>query len=214
MAKKTRKELLSAPDEFITTSSTILKWVKENPTRFISLIGIVVLLFASGFGFYYWKTSRETTAMIAYSIAFQDSAKTLEVSQSYADTAAGELAKLRLARMSYSQGDSAMAISHADDFINAWGQEDMFYWQAVLIMALAYMDQNTIDASLPLLEKCIKKGPPTIKDQALFYKATALIRLEKHDEAAEALQQVSGWYEDIAKVTLSDLNTTETSNAE
>ncbi|HDP26294.1 MAG TPA: tetratricopeptide repeat protein [Deltaproteobacteria bacterium] len=214
MAKSTRKELLSPTDEFITATSSLLNWIKENPTRFISIVVVVAVLFISGFGFYSWKTHREDTAMVAFIEAFEDPAKTLEIAQSYANTRAGKLAKLRLARMAYSQGDSAMAVSHAEDFINKWGRQDMFYWNAVLIMSLAYMEQNAFDTSLALLEKCIRNGPDVIRDQALFYKATASISQGKNEEAAEALKTISGWFRDIALVTLPVENTTETQNAE
>jgi predicted negative regulator of RcsB-dependent stress response len=117
MAKTTRKELLNPQDEFITTTSATVKWIKENPSRFAIIVTIVLAVFASGIGFYHWKTSREDSAMLAYSNTSKSSQGTLDVLQTYGDTNAGKLAKLRLARMSYNENNPKMASDYARGFV-------------------------------------------------------------------------------------------------
>jgi membrane protein DedA with SNARE-associated domain len=51
-AKTTRKDLLNAPDEFISTTRSAVKWIKENPSRFAVAVAIIVVVLASGVGFY------------------------------------------------------------------------------------------------------------------------------------------------------------------
>jgi hypothetical protein len=202
MAKMTRKELLHAPDEFMTTTSTVMQWIKENPVRVATITAVVIILAASGFGFTYWKTTRESSAMIAYNNAYNNSQLTLQVMQDFADTRAGKLSKLRLASLSYGQNDYAMALDYAHDFINSWGHEDIFYWEGILVMASSYMGQNAMDKALPLLDDCIEGAPEHIKDQALFYKAHSLMSLERYDDAKESLMKISEDYQDIAKISL------------
>jgi len=205
MAKMTRKELLNAPDEFVTTTSTLVKLIKENPLRIASIAAIIVILITSSIGFYYWKTNREHSAMLAYNNAYNNSQLTLQVMQNYADTKAGKLSKLRLAVLAYNENDYTMALDHAEDFINGWGHEDIFYWDGILVMAASYMEQSSTDKALPLLTDCAENAPQHIKDQALFYKAQALMAVGKKEEARKALISISEKNQDIAKISLAQL---------
>ena len=205
MAKMTRKELLNAPDEFVTTTSTAVKWIKENPARFASITTIIIVIIISGIGFYYWKTNRDINSMLAYSNAYNNSGLTLQVMQEYADTKAGKLSQLRLARLAYEQKDFPMAVNYTDDFINSWSHEDIFFWEGMLIMASAYMEQDKKDKALALLDQCTDKAPEHIRDQALFFRAQVLIGLERNDEAKESLKEISDNYQDIAQITLANL---------
>lgn len=206
MAKATRKDLLNAPDEFITTAGSAVKWIKENPTRFAVLTTVVVVVLAGSIGFYYWKTNRENSAMVEYGNAWDSSRKTLEVIQNYADTRAGDLSRLRLARMALQEKNPKTAIDYAQEFVNEWGRKDGFYRQGILILAAAYLDRREFDKALPILEDGIKGAPENIKDQALFYKAQALIGLGKKDEARKALSGISEDYRDIAAPSLAALS--------
>lgn len=205
MAKTTRKDLLNAPDEFINTTGSAVKWVKENPTRFAVVIAIIVVVLASGVGFYSWKTDREHSAMIALSNSGNSFQTTLDVVQSYTDTKAGKLAKLRLARMAYGEKNSKMAVDYAQDFVNDWGREDIFHWQGILIMSAAYIDRQEPDKALELLTSAVNRAPINFKDQALFYKGQALMALNKNTEAKEAFAQISEDYRDIALPLLASI---------
>jgi hypothetical protein len=210
----TRKDLLNTPDEFVSTTNSVLVWIKEHPQQFI--IGAVVLvgILAGGYGLYYWKTTTEFSAMNAYMKAADNSQMTLKVAQDYSSTKAGKLAKLRLARMSYEQGNQKMALSYADEFINGWGSKDMYHWQAILIVASTYLQQNNPAKALPLLDSCIADAPKDLKDQALFMKASALITLGKEADARKSLSAVSENYRDIAKVLLASLSPVPASKPE
>jgi tetratricopeptide (TPR) repeat protein len=204
---KTRKELLNAPDEFITTTGTTVKWIKDNPLRFGIAVAVVVVVFAGGTGFYYWKTNRDIDSMVAYSHAWSSSQLTLEVVQKYGDTDAGKLAKLRLARMAYNERNPKMALSYAQEFLGLWGDEDAYRWQAVLIQAASQMALKDYQKAASGLDECIQKAPADVKDQALFLKAQALIALGKIGEAKKALASVSEGYRDVAMPVLASLET-------
>jgi hypothetical protein len=202
MARMTRKDLLNSPDEFIATTGTAITWIKENPARFAIGAIIIICVIAGGYGFYYWETSREYDSMRAYMKAADNSQMTLQVSQDYSGTKAGKLAKLRLARMSYGQGNMKMAVSYSDEFTKSWGHKDIFYWQAALLTSTAYMKQNQAANALPVLEDCIKEAPKDLKDQALLLKASALLTMNKKNEAKETLKSVSENYREIARIML------------
>jgi len=205
MAKMTRKDLLNKPDEFLTTTSTVMMWSKENPLRLAAITTIVVVLVVSVAGFYYWKSNRESTAMLAYIAAYNNSQMTLEVIENYPETKAGKLSRLRLAGQAYGQDEYTMALNHSREFINSWGHEDIFYWEGLLIMAASYMGLNTMDKAIPLLEECIASSPVNIRDQALFYNAQAQAGLNKHDEARQSLMKISDAYQDLARISLAQL---------
>ncbi len=205
MARITRKDILNTPDEFITTTSSVFVWIKEHPQQFIIGAVILVCILTGGYGVYYWKTNRELDGMNAYMKASNNPQMSLQVAQEYSDTKAGKLAKLRLARMSFEQGNQKMALSYADEFINKWADKDTFHWQAILITAGAYMQQNEPAKALPILNTCIENTTKDIKDQALFLKANALIALGKGGEARQCLSTVSENYSEIAKTLLASL---------
>ena len=205
MAKTTRKDLLNAPDEFITTTSTTVKWVKENPVRFGITVAVVVVVFAGVFGFYHWKTGRDNDAMLAYSHSWNSSQQTLEVVQKYGDTDAAKLAKLRLARMAYNEKNPKMASSYAQEFLDAWGDEDVYHWEGLLIKGSSQALLKDYGKAVASFDECIKGAPQHIRDQALFYKAQALIVLGKKDEAKKALGAVSESYHDVSLPVLASL---------
>lgn len=207
MARMTRKDMLNTPDEFVTTTSSALVWIKEHPQQFIIGVVVFVCILAGGFGVYYWKTNRELDGMNAYLRAANNSQMSLQVSQEYSDTKAGKLAKLRLARMSFDQGNQKMALSYADEFINKWSSKDTFHWQAVLIIAGAHMNNKDYAKALPLLDNCIDNASKELKDQALFLKANALIASGKADEARKCLASVSESYSEMAKTLLASMGT-------
>ena len=202
MARMTRKELLNSPDEFVTTTTNTITWIKENPLLFAVSAAVIICVVAGGFGFYYWDQSRKSESIRAYMQAEGNSQMTLQVAQNYAGTAAGKLAKLRLARMSYDQGNLKMAINYAEDFSNNWGKKDIFFWESSLLTSAAYLKQNQAAKALPLLEDCIKEAPKEIKDQALFLKASALISMNKTNEAKETLKSISDNYRELTKTML------------
>jgi len=187
MANVTRKELLKEPDEFITTTSSIMKWIRENPRRFAAGLTILLLILAVGFGLYFWKNYREQTAMSAYIKAGSDAKRVSEVAGAYTDTKAGKLSKLRLAGLAYAKGDTAEAIRNAGEFIDTWGSKDILFYQSMLIMALAYMDRKEPAKALPSLDTCIAGGQGIIKQEALYYKAMALKAQGKNKDAAQIL---------------------------
>lgn len=207
MAQKSRKKILNTPDEFMTTTGSLLKWIKENPGRFTAGAVIVVAIVASVAGFFYWQSTREHDAMIAYHRAASDQATTETVAQQYATTRAGKLAKLRLATLAYQDGKAEEAVTLADDFINSWGREDAFYWQALFLLGTAHLNLGNNEQALPPLETCAQKAPEDIRQQALLHKGFALQRLGRVDEARQTLLMVSGSSRDLALASLNNLHT-------
>lgn len=205
MAKTTRKDLLNAPDEFITTTGSTVQWIKENPSRFAVLVTIVVVVFAAGIGFFSWKTGREHSAMDALGSAGADSQAVTSVVENYADTRAGKLAQLRLAGMAYAEKNHEAAIQNAQEFINDWSRKDTFHWQGILILAAAHLDRQEPEKALQLLGDAVESSPQAYRDQALFYKARALLSLDRHTEAKEALDRISDNYREIALPALASL---------
>jgi hypothetical protein len=212
MARITRKDILNTPDEFITTTSSALAWIKEHPQQFIIGAVALVCILAGGYGVYYWKANRELDGMNAYMKAENNSQMSLQVAQEYSDTKAGKLAKLRLARMSFEQGNQKMALSYADEFINKWSGKDTYHWQAILLTASAYMQQNEPAKALPILDTCIESATKDLKDQALFLKANALIALGKGGEARQCLSAISEDYSEMAKTLLAAFGSSPSAN--
>jgi hypothetical protein len=93
-------------------------------------LSIILCILAGGYVFSYWKTSRELRHERICE-ATDDSQLTLKVART-SRTQGGKLAKLRLDRMAFDQGDGKMALSHANEFMVSWSRKDALHWQAVL----------------------------------------------------------------------------------
>jgi len=56
----TRKELLKEPDEFMTTTGEVIRYVRENP-RVVSIAGVIALVcLLAVFGFFTYKKQQQT----------------------------------------------------------------------------------------------------------------------------------------------------------
>ena len=143
--------------------------------------------------------------MLAYSNTSKSSQGTLDVLQTYGDTNAGKLAKLRLARMSYNENNPKMASDYARGFVDDWDREDVFHWQGILILGAEHLNQRQYAQAVSVLADCVKESPKNIKDQALFYTAVAYLGLGKRDEAKKALSGISENFRDVAIPSLAAL---------
>ena len=161
--------------------------------------------------------------MSAYIKAGSDFKGVSEIAGDYTDTKAGKLAKLRLAGLAYAKGDTSDAIKNASEFIETWGAKDTLFYQSMLIMARAHMDRKEFAKALPSLDTCIASGQDFIKQESMYYKATALKALGKDKEAAQILEELlkqteqtgaslelfqaePSPYRALASLALSDLN--------
>lgn len=117
MAKKiTKKELLKKPDEFITLSTRIMNWTKENyKTAIWSVSGIVFILILY-FGYSTYRNHREGLAHDRYFSALEQTdsdqkLKQLEgIIKEYPGTKGGSLAMVSAGHLYYQKKDYPKAI--------------------------------------------------------------------------------------------------------
>ena len=57
--KLTRKELLKEPDEFLTTTGTVIRYTREHPRRVAAGCALVVIGLLAAAGVYYYQKHRE-----------------------------------------------------------------------------------------------------------------------------------------------------------
>lgn len=199
MAKETRKELLNSQDEFITTTGSIIKWIRKYPGRAIAIGLITVIVIGSSIGFFYWRQARKDHAITAYFHAGEEISMVHDASARYADTRAGKLGILKEARLHFEQKDYDKAIGLGNQFINTCGHKDIFYYQALILTAAAYMETKDHAEALTRLENCAGSGSEDLRNQALFYKAVILNQTDKKAEAQEILKNISGDYGKLGK---------------
>jgi hypothetical protein len=226
MANIDRKELIKTQDSFITSTGTVVQWVKNNPFRFVSAVLIVVFIAGGISGFLYWKTSREDKALSSFVNAGNDPKQISEIASKYTDTKAGKISKLKLAGLAYDKSDFKDAIKNADEFIEGWGTQDVLFYQAMMIRAMSYIELKDMPKALEALDKCEKGASGVIKDQAVFLKAIGLNASGKKNEAIGLLKTISteqpkaigekkadiilpdnssSHYRELAKATISDI---------
>lgn len=125
MAKKSRKELLKTPDDFLTFTEKASRWVIKNQRRLT--IGMVAVLVVVGvvFALVSYNKSHQRSGAVAYGKAFFNYQEALAnpspaawaqlvaslntVSSEYASTYSGKLASLNMAAVLINLGDYAKA---------------------------------------------------------------------------------------------------------
>jgi tetratricopeptide (TPR) repeat protein len=191
MANIERKELLNTQDSFITGAGSIARWIKGNPVRFASAV-IAVIVVAGGIsGFFYWKTLNESKALSKYTNAQNDEKVIKDIASKYSHTKAGKLSLLKLAELSFEKGNYKDAIKNSDEFIQRWGNNDILYYQGLMLKAISHMELKDHDKAIEDLDKCINSDSDLIRQQAMFYKATELNASGSKAQAVELLKKLS-----------------------
>ncbi len=146
MAKKkvSRKELLKAPDEFITISSQVMEYFKTHVQE-LKITGIVLLVIvASYFGYNSWKTSMNHGGQTAYNTAVQSvlamdetpgtepagliRSQELfkEVLDNYGSSGASRLALPQIAHLKFLEKNYTEAITYYQKFLDDVSGEPLY----------------------------------------------------------------------------------------
>jgi tetratricopeptide (TPR) repeat protein len=183
--KKSRKQLLNEPDEFITFSSKLLRFVMEHKIQISSAIGVVLVLTALLSGYFYSLNKAENKAsalleacMTQYETILKDkgpdkACRDMEkdfqiIFEKYSKTAAGKLARVNYANICYNAGDYEKAITLYENAVAGFDDKPLFKNLILSGLGYAYEGIKDFKTAAACFEKIAQGQDAVMKDEALF----------------------------------------------
>lgn len=187
MAKrKIRKKALRKPDEFITLSSKVIAWCRDNMKIVVGAAAAVALLLIITSGVFVFRASRETKARSLYEqavalypanssgnvspIAYAAStAKLEEVKQRYSSTTVGINALVDLGNIYFQQAEYDRAITCYNDFLQRTDPSHSLHDQVLESLGATLEAKGDWQMALEVYQRLASKSAPVYQTQAQLY---------------------------------------------
>jgi tetratricopeptide (TPR) repeat protein len=205
--KKTRKELLKEPDEFITLSSRVLGWVARYKNEITyAVLGVVVLAAAlSAYVFYTNRQEAAAASLLAQALAklerlsaekAQDKS-VQEVSEDfqhilndYGGRANGSIARLMYANLCYEIGDYQQAADLYRTSLPRFADQPLIHFQILKSLGYTYEALQDPAAAVTYFEQAQAAGERNLQDDVLFHLGELYARLGQKDKSADAFKRI------------------------
>lgn len=217
--KKTRKELLKEPDEFITLTARFIGWFDRNRTavsRVALGLAVLAVLFA-GYRFYdrraearsaelfgqavakYERLAREQTPEAARQAVAPDLGAVVEAG---ANRSGGRLARLMLAELSHAAGDHRRAAELYAAALD--GFRDSGFLQAQILISLGHVHAALGEdaAAIGYFERALAVAAPAQKAEILFHLGALHERMGNAEKGRESLRRIVAEHPDSLYVEL------------
>lgn len=212
--KKTRKELLKEPDEFITTTAKLIRWATTYRTQLMyGLLAVVVL--ASGFSaLRYFSNRAEANAAVLLQQAVTKYEQLSSKNESpaemykavsedfnriidkYGDKENGKMARLRFANLCFQAGEfkqaAALYTQSRDDF----EKFPLLRRQVAIDLAMAYAAMGEDQTAIAQFEEIVAAETDDNKGEALFHLGTLYARTGQSDKSRAAFARLSSEFKD------------------
>lgn len=205
--KKTRKQLLKEPDEFITVTGKAIIFVSEHQRQIFFMLCAIVAIALIFFGSRFFaqraetkafarlgltqskyntlkKTSSETAAYSQVSEAFQS------IIKKYGGNAGGKLARVIYANISYDAQQYEKAIALYKQSLSDFKDDKLVY--NLIISNLGYACQRVGDEqnAAAYFEKAASSTNSTIREEALFNLGLIYEKLGEVTKSQKTLQEI------------------------
>jgi predicted negative regulator of RcsB-dependent stress response len=216
--KVSRKELLKSPDEFITTTARVLRWLKDN-TRWVAAAAIAVIVVGAaiaGWGVY--RDRREGQAQELEAQAYQlyrnateqtdeASSKDLlakaadrfrEVIQEFDGTQAALMARIYRGYSTYALGRYDEAIRDYESALKAGPKEGM---KVLALQGLGYalMAKGDLDHAIEVFRRLQQQGGVAFERTARWNIARCLEKQGKKKEALQIYKEIEQSFPDLVQ---------------
>ena len=217
--KKTRKELLKKPDEFLTISSKLIKLAIEYKTHLTYASGIILVLavIISGVRFFSIRAENNASALLDKSLTKYNSIKAEkqpdevfgEVSEDfqfifnkYEGKESAKLARLIYANICYNAGKYKQAIELYKTALTEFEKYPMIYHQILSNLGYAYEQQEDYSTAVGYFEKISAAPEPIMRDEALYHLGRLYDKLGENEKSREAYNKILTDHQDFIYIDL------------
>jgi tetratricopeptide (TPR) repeat protein len=205
--KKTRKELLKEPDEFMTLSGKFFRFAAEHKTQLTYGLGIILALaiIISGVRFFSIRSENKASAMLDQSLMEYNrlraankpdevfnavSGSFKSILQKYGGKENGKLARLFYANICYDAGKYRQAIDLYNTSLKDFENRPMIHSQVLSSLGYAYEQQQEYSTAVSYFEKVSAAPEQILRDEALFQLGRLYKKLGKPEKSKEAYQKI------------------------
>jgi tetratricopeptide (TPR) repeat protein len=217
--KKTRKELLREPDEFMTISGKLIGFAVDHKNQLAyALIFIVVLaLIISGYRFFSIRAENNAAALLDKSLTKYNSLKADkqpdevygEVSadfqfilEKYKGKESAKLARIIYANICYNAGKYKQAIELFKTALTDFAKFPMIHHQILSNLGYAYEQEEDYSTAVGYFEKISTAPEPIMRDEALFHLGRLYDKLGENGKSREAYNKILTNHQDFIYIDL------------
>ena len=217
--KKTRKELLKEPDEFLTFSSKLIKLAIDYKTHLTYALGIILVIavIISGIRFFSIRSENNASALLDKSLTKYNSIKAEkqpdevygEVSaefqfilNKYKGKKSAKIARLIYADICYNAGKYKQAIELYKTALTEFEKYPMIYHQILSNLGYAYEQEEDYSTAVGYFEKISSAQEPIMRDEALYHLGRLYDKLGENEKSREAYNKILTDHQDFIYIDL------------
>lgn len=218
-AKKTRKELLKEPDEFITLSSRLLGFIATyQKTLAYACVGALAVAAAfSGYVAYAgWQESKAAAelsqALAKYERlraggppekAVQDVAADFRrILSDYGSRTNGNIARVLFANLCYDAGDFKQAVELYRTSLARFADDPVMHFQLMRSMGYAHEGLKDYAGAVSYFEQALSTGQKNLQDDVLFHLGDLYARLGDPQKSSAAFNRLLTEHQDSIYVNM------------
>jgi len=212
--KKTRKELLREPDEFMTISGKLIGFAVDHKNQLTYALGIIVVLalIISAYRFFSIRAENNASALLDKSLTKYNSIKAEkrpdevydEVSadfqfilNKYKGKESAKLARLIYANICYNAGKYKQAIELYKTALTEFAKYPMIHHQILSDLGYAYEQQEDYSTAAGYFEKISSAPEPIMRDEALYHLGRLYDKLGENEKSREAYNKILTDHQDF-----------------
>ena len=217
--KKTRKELLREPDEFMTISGKLIGFAVDHKNQLAYALGIIVILalIISGYRFFSIRAENNAAALLDKSLTKYNSLKADkqpdevygEVSadfqfilDKYKGKESAKLARIIYANICYNAGKYKQAIELFKTALTDFAKYPMIHHQILSNLGYAYEQQEDYSTAVGYFEKISAAPEPIMRDEALYHLGRLYDKLGENEKSREAYNKILTDHQDFIYIDL------------
>ena len=217
--KKTRKELLKEPDEFITISGKLIGFIVEHKNQLTYALGLIVALalIFSGYRFFSIRSENKASALLDQGLAkyekFKNDKQPVEaydqvsadfqlILDKYGSKKNGKIARLTYANICYKAGKYEQAIALYKKSLKDFEKHPAIHNQVVGSLGYAYEQQADYANAVSYFESLSSTPDTIMRGDALYHLGWLYDKLEQTEKSKEAYNKIVSDHQDFIYIDL------------
>ena len=217
--KKTRKELLKEPDEFLTISTKLINLAIEHRTQLTYALAIILVLavIISGVRFFSIRAENNASALLEKSLMKYNSIKAEKkpvevygevtadfqlILDKYKGKESTKLARLTYANICYDAGKYEQAIELYKTAQTEFAKFPVILHQILSNLGYAYEQQEDYATAITYFKKISSAPEPILRDEALYHLGRLYDKLGQNEKSREAYNKILNDHQDFIYIDL------------
>ncbi|MCP4622511.1 MAG: tetratricopeptide repeat protein [bacterium] len=217
--KKTRKELLKEPDEFMTLSGKLIGFAVDHKNQLTYTFGIIVALalIISGYRFFSIRSENKASALLDQSIAKYEKVKDDEkpaepydrvsadfqlILDKYGSKQSGKIARLTYANICYQTGKYDQAIELYKRSLLDFEKQPAIHNQVTGSLGYAHEQKQDYASAVGYFEQLLSAPESIIKGEALYHLGWLYDKLGQTEKSKDAYNKILSDHQDFIYIDL------------